>query len=130
VTQSVCAECGEASPSGVQFCPACGHFMWSSAPAPEPPAEDPQAEQPPKEQRPAEQRPADVRPPDHRHAAAAASTDPAATAIIRERVPATPADDPTTITPLRKPTALPPKVTVPTATSSSRVPAGGMSSCS
>ena len=28
VTQSVCAECGEASPSGVQFCPSCGHYLW------------------------------------------------------------------------------------------------------
>ena len=98
MTQSVCAECGEASPSGVQFCPACGHFMWSAAaPAAAPPAVDPPAE-----------RPADVLP------AAAASPDPAATAVIGKRVPATPPnDDPTTITPLRKQTALPPKVTVP-----------------
>ena len=84
MTQSVCAECGEANPSGVQFCPACGHFMWSAAaPAAAPPAVDPPAE-----------RPADVLP------AAAASPDPAATAVIGKRVPATPPnDDPTTITP-------------------------------
>ena len=30
MTQSACAECGEASPSGVQFCPACGHYLWDA----------------------------------------------------------------------------------------------------
>ena len=40
VTQSVCAECGEASPSGVQFCPSCGHYLWSSDGPVEEPAVD------------------------------------------------------------------------------------------
>ena len=40
MTQSVCAECGEASPSGVQFCPSCGHYLWSSDGPVEEPAVD------------------------------------------------------------------------------------------
>ncbi len=40
MTRSVCAECGETNPSGVQFCPSCGHYLWSSDGPVEEPAVD------------------------------------------------------------------------------------------
>ena len=42
MTQSVCTECGEPGPSGVQFCVSCGHYLWTPGPVdPSPPPADP-----------------------------------------------------------------------------------------
>jgi hypothetical protein len=63
VTQSVCAECGEASPSGAQFCPACGHFLWTATTVPDNgPAEDWWTEARPAEPRPVEPPPVELPP--------------------------------------------------------------------